>query len=159
MNRRDIVIGLLILAALAFAIYFIRKPSQPGIGPSPTPSVEENLEEKFKMQIPESGQKTELRDVSGGNASAIAVRDFQNNKFTLSILADLPEPPSGEVYEAWLEEGEQTPVLLGRLQVAKGGYLIDYQSSKDYTNFNKLVLTMEKVLDQKIETRILEGSF
>lgn len=132
MRARDIVIGLIILAIVAGAIVWFRRPKTPE--PTPTPSVEEKLEETFRFQIPEDVERAELRDVSGGEGIGIATRDM--------VLADLPEPAATDAYQVWMD-GK----FLGTMRVAKGGYLFE-----------------EKMTGKKIEVKlgdktILEGSF
>src|SRR3990167_6785957 len=134
MKRRDIVIGILILAIVGGVIYWRQRslPSEEMKVPE-TLSLEDTLEEKFKIEIPEDVDKAELKDVTGGSASAIAIRKFENNKFTHSILADLPDP--------------------------KAGWMLEFESSTDYSDYNKVVVTSEKVADKTPEKHILEGSF
>jgi len=60
MERKDIVIGIVIVAILALVIYWLRRPETPQITvlPSPTPSIEQSIESVFNVDIPESGIKT-----------------------------------------------------------------------------------------------------
>ena len=165
MKRRDIVIGILILVIVAGVIYWRQRtsPSEEMRVPE-TLSLEDTLEEKFKIEIPEDVDKAELKDVSGGSASAIAIRKFENNKFTHSILADLPDPEAGSFYEGWLVRGEEgsdnfSSFSSGRMRLAKGGWMLEFESSTDYSDYNKVVVTSEKVADKTPEKHILEGSF
>jgi hypothetical protein len=160
MNRRDIVIGIIILAILAGVIYWFRRPQEPSIE-LPEQTTEEKIEEKFKTQIPEGVEKADLTDVSGGNATGLAYRQIVNGVFSLSILADLPDPPSGEFYQGWLVKtnGEEVMFSLGKFRIAKGGFLLDFSSATDYSDYKTVVVSQEKVFDNNLETRILEGSF
>lgn len=157
MKRNDIVIGIVILALLAGAIYFFRKPQQT-VEDLNLPSTEEKIEESFRLEIPDDLPKAELKDVSGGNGSAIATRDFSNNLFTHMVLADLPDAPEGSSYQAWLVKGE-TYMPTGLLRYAKGGYLLEFTSATDYSDYDKVMVTLEKVIDSTPETTVLEGSF
>lgn len=165
MNRRDIVIGILILALLGGVIYW-RQRSQPSeeMRVPETLSVEEQLEQRFGTEIPEDVEKAELRDVTGGASSAIATRKFENGVFTHSVLADLPDPQGGHFYEGWLvrgQEGDENFVVLstGRMRIAKGGWVLDFQSNNNLSDYNNVVITLEEVADTTPETHILEGSF
>jgi len=167
MKRQDIVIGFVILALVGGSIYLVqrRRGDKPEEMKVPqTLSVEEKLEESFKIEIPEDVNKVELKDVSGGKALGIATRKFENGRFEHTILADLPDPEVGVFYEGWLVKGEEgkegfSLISTGRLRLAKGGYLLEFRSSTDYSDHNKVVVTSEKVADKKPETHILEGSF
>ena len=94
------------------------------------------------MVIPTDAEKIELKDVSGGSGMGIATRN--------EILADLPTLPNGQFYQGWLEKDGKT-VLLGTLELAKGGWILNYNSSV-YPGYNKVVVTVG-------EKHILEGSF
>lgn len=165
MNRRDIVIGLVILAALAGFIYFrSRQPTPEDLQVPQTLSVEEEIEEAFKVEIPEDVDKAELKDVVGGDASGIATRKFEGGKFTHTVLADLPDPEPGIFYEGWLVRGKEGDedfhlISTGRMRTAKGGYLLEFESSTDYTDHKNVVITQEKVADDIPEEHILEGEF
>lgn len=165
MNKKDIVIGILILLLLAGIIFWRQRPKPPEERKVPeTLSSEKELEEKFRLEIPEDVEKAELKDVSGGNSFGIATRKFQNGKFTHTILADLPEPEKGAFYEGWLIRGVEgsenfSLVSSGKLRLAKGGYLLEFESTTDYSDFNKVLITLEKIADKNPEKHILEGSF
>lgn len=163
MNKRDIVIGFIILAVVAGIIYFVRRPKVTPIV-TPTPSVEEQIESKFKTVIPEDTERAELRDTTGGTSSGIAARKFENEKFTLTVLADLPDPTSSEFYEVWLVRGKTGEtnyaiIALGSMQIAKGGYLLDYNINKDYSDYQQVVVSQETKLTNFPQKTILEGSF
>jgi len=156
-NRRDIVIGLIILAILAGVIFWLRRARTPLITPQ-APTVEEKLEEAFKLEIPEDVDKAELKDVTGGTASGIATRKFEDGKFTHTVLADLPDPEAGTFYEGWLIMGDEV-FSTGKMRVAKGGWILEFESTTDYSDHNKVVITQEKVFDDNLEEHILEGEF
>ena len=159
MEKRDIVIGIIILAALAGFIYFRGKKETPEELQVPqTLSIEDRLEQAFDFEIPEDVDKAELEDATGGDASGIATRKFENGQFTHTVLADLPDPETGAFYEGWLVKDESV-ISTGRLRIAKGGYLLEFQSSTDYLEHSDVVITLEKVADSNPEEHILEGSF
>ncbi len=157
MNRRDIVIGLVVLVVLAAIIYLVRRP-QEQLELQTTPSVEEQLEESFNLQLPDDVEKLDLSDVSGGNSSGIATRKNESGVYTHTVLADLPDPQAGKFYEGWLVMGEKV-VSTGKFMIAKGGYLLEYESSTDYTDYNMVVVTLEQKDDKTPEVHILEGTF
>jgi hypothetical protein len=146
MKTRDIVVVFLVLVIVVAGILMINRVKLPKrvSTPSPTPSLQEKIESKFGgLVIPQDVERAELRDVSGGEAAGIATRT--------EILADLPTPPAGQSYRGWLENEEGKLVLLGSFRVAKGGYILEYNSAKA-PGYNKVVVTLE-------DKHILEGSF
>jgi hypothetical protein len=166
MNKKDIVIGFAILAVLVLVVYLLRRPSSNVVTllPSPTPSSEEKIESSFKIDIPEDVDKTELKDVSNTNAIGIATKKFENGRFSATILADLPEPQSGSYYQAWvtsgdLQKGDTKFTTLGTLRIAKGGWMVEFQSNSDLSENKNVLISLETTADSRPEKHIMEGSF
>ncbi len=164
MNKRDIFIGLIILAILATVVYWLRKPGQPTPEIPMAPAAEEKFESAFNLEIPEDVDKAILKDVSGGMASGIATRRFEDNQFSHAVLADLADPEAGSFYQAWLIRGKEgdldfAQLSTGKLRIAKGGWLLEYQSKTNYSDYNDVLVSLEKIFDQTPESHILEGSF
>lgn len=166
MERRDIVIGLGILILIAGVVY-IRQKNSPTTEITTTPqtlSVQDQIEQKFNTQIPDDVEKAELKDVSGGTASGIATRKYVDGTFDFNVLADLSDPEDGKFYEAWLVKGNEgeddySIVPTAKFTLAKGGWMLEYKSSTDYTDHSKILVTLESKLDNTPEETILEGSF
>lgn len=164
MNKRDIVIGIVIFALIAGIIFWSKKTRITPVE-TPTPTPEAKIEEKFNYEIPEDVNRIELLDVTGGTGRGIATRVYKDGKFEHVILADLEDPKDGEFYQGWLttkgKEGEVgfSYVKTGKLRMAKGGYLLEFESSRDYSSYSQVWVTLEKVDDNKPEKHILEGSF
>ena len=153
-NKRDIMIGLVILVVIAGLVYWfkLRKPT-PTVPVSTTPSIEQvegTIEDKFKFTVPDNVEKALLKDITGGDGSGIATRT--------EILVDLPDSEPGTYYQAWLENANGKLLSLGKLEIAKGGWLVRYNGAS-YPTYNKVVISQEKVVDGAIEERVLEGSF
>lgn len=165
MNRRDIVLGAVVLLAVAGLIYWRQLSKKDEVQTVPeTLSVEDKIADKFKYDVPEDVEKAELKDVTGGDGSALTTRKFENNKFTSTILADLSDPVAGSFYQGWLVKGEKGSddykiISLGKLTVAKGGWMLNYSGVTNYSDYNKVLITLEKTFDNTTETTILEGSF
>ena len=145
MKVKDIVIGVAVVALLTFVVLAIKNNRNARLQAelANTPTIEEKIENTFGgLTVPADVEKTELKDVSGGEAFGIATRT--------EILADLPETANGNFYQAWLEK-DGKKILLGNLRIAKGGYLLEYSSAK-FPGYNKVIITSG-------DTNILEGSF
>ena len=163
MKRKDIVIGLVVLAVLAGIIFWFRKPKEEFKVPE-IPSVEEKMEEFFNVEIPEDIEKAQLKDVIGGDALGIATRNYENGTFVHVVLADLPNPEEGFYYEGWLVRGKEGDddfdyISTGKMRLAKGGYLLEFESSTDYLDYQEVVITLEKTEDNLPEKHVLEGTF
>ena len=165
MKLRDIVIALVIIGLIAGAVFWSQKNQDEELIETPQVlSTEEKLEESFKMEIPEDVDKTELEDVAGVGVSAIATRKYENGQFKLTILADLTDPVSNEFYQAWIQKGNEgdeghSLISAGKMTLAKGGWILNYQSSADYSDYDKVVVSKEKVFDNIPEEVILNGTF
>lgn len=145
MKTRSLFTAFVIVVIAVAGILLINKKLKVNklLAPSVTPTVQQKIESKFLgLTIPDDAERTELKDVSGGEGIGLATRT--------EILADLPEPPKGQFYQARLEKDGKT-VLIGNLKIAKGGWMINYNSSA-YPGYNKVIVTLG-------DTHILEGSF
>lgn len=165
MKLRDIVIALIILGVVGFILYNISTTDNtPELEVTPTPSSsEQDFEERFGRNIPDDVERVELREPAAegeeqGQVSAIATRDVRDGTYMATILADLDDPDAGESYYAWVNRDEEF-VLLGRLRAAKGGWLIDYESSTDYSELNRVVISEQASPGTQPEDIVLEGSF
>jgi len=151
-SKKDVLIGFIIIAIIiGGALYYkkLRNPKTLSL-PTPTPiTFQKDIEESFKYDIPDNIGSIELKDVSGGNGRGIATAK--------EVLADIDDPMSNYFYQGWLEK-EGNLISLGKLEVVKGGWLLEYNKSK-LEDADKIIISLERVLDNKIEKRILEGTF
>ncbi len=145
MKTRDILVAFIVIVVIVAGVLVIKNRSKvsPKVNPTATPSIQTQIESKFKgLVIPADAEKVELKDVSGGSGMGIATRS--------EILADLPTLSGGQFYQAWLGNGGKT-VFLGNLKMAKGGWILNYNSSV-YPGYDKVTVTAGG-------KHILEGSF
>lgn len=148
----NVVIGFVIIILIVAGAFYYRKTLRDKKVSAPTPvSIEfkKDFADSFKIDIPSDVNTIELKDVSGGDSRGIATNR--------EILIDANDPEKGFYYEAWLESSDKL-VSLGKLQIAKGGWILSYDNSKNLDS-TKVVISLEKINDNKIEKRILEGSF
>lgn len=94
----------------------------------------------------------------------LATRIFENGKFVFTVLANLPDPQPGYLYQIWLVKGSPTDpdynvVSMGSLRLAKGGYLLDSEGNIDYSDHGSVIVTLEKTVTKVPGQHILEGSF
>lgn len=154
--------GAIILAVMAGGFLLLRNNQTPTIQVEPTPNaiqtLEDQIESTFKVDIPDNVEKAQLKDSSGGDGSGLATRIFENNKFSSTLLVDLPEPAVGGFYQAWVSDGEEFKSL-GRLKVAKGGYMVDYSGAQNLEDFPEVVVSEEKTSVSSPSNIVLEGSF
>ncbi len=151
-NRKDIITGLVVILVIIGGVYLFRylKKNKVVLPTSSPASYEfkKDFEDSFKLDIPDEVNSIELKDVTGGDSRGIATEN--------EILVDANDPESG-FYQAWIEK-DGVLTSLGKLTIAKGGWLIEYSMPNIVEN-SKVVVSLEINNDNKIEKRILEGSF
>jgi hypothetical protein len=162
MKRRDIVIGIVLLAAIV-GLFYLRNRRQAEEMRVPeqevsSESTEQRIEEIFNTDIPDDVEKAELKAVDDGDGSAIATRKEEEGSREFAVLADLPDPETGKFYEAWLVKDDEQ-VSLGGMRVAKGGWVLETTSTRDLGGFDKVVVSLESSRDNEIEDSVLEGEF
>jgi hypothetical protein len=119
---------------------------------------------------------TELLPVASNKGDGTAARMYVNNRFYHTIEATLPALAKGAFYEGWLVKLDNTGLntsldrsvktqpqmeflSTGKLFKSQNKYFLKYEQTDNASNFNQVVITIEKVDDKKPETHILEGSF
>jgi len=163
MKRRDIVVAAVILAVAAFVVFRVtRDEPDLTLGPTSSPSLEEDIEGIFNTDIPDGAQKAELVATGDIEGSAIATLEEDKGRNLVTILADLPDPESG-TYQAWLVKGERDgfsdTIPLGSMRPAKGGWILDPTPVGEVEGFDKVIVSLERDIDSSLETVVLEGSF
>lgn len=146
MRARNILFAFIVVVAVVAGVLFLKNRTKvfPKVNPSATPSIQQQIESKFKgLTIPTDTEKIELKDVSGGSGMGIATRN--------EILADLPAISNGQSYQGRLENSSGKTVLLGNLTMSKGGWILNY-NSEVFPGYNKVIITVGI-------KHILEGSF
>ncbi len=153
MGRKEVFVGLFVILVILGVIFGVKKARDSKVKPLniPTPIETQELESKFNLTIPDDVEKINLQVASGFEGMGVATRKFVNGVFSHIIIADLPEPASGN-YQSWLIKDDNTKIPTGTLKLAKGGYLLDFTSNTNYSNYKKV----EVKLGDKI---VMTGSF
>lgn len=160
-NKKDVFVGFIIILIIIAGIFFYKKykTDKAGLLSLPTPiSFQKELENSFKFTIPDDVDSVELKDVTGGESRAIATKKFKDRLFSHTVLADLPDLSANDFYEGWLVNGDKV-ISTGKMKLDKGGFMLEYNSKIDYSEYKTVVITLEKIFDNKPEIHILEGSF
>ena len=153
MGRKEIFVGLFVILVVLGIIFGVKKAKDSKVKPLniPTPVATQNLETRFKLTIPSDVEKINLQVAFGFEGQGMATRKFANGVFSHIIIADLPEPALGS-YQAWLVKDDNTKISTGTLRLAKGGYVLEFTSNTDYSDYKKV----EVRLNDKV---VLTGSF
>ena len=165
--KREHAVGLLVVVALVGGFLWWRGKQLEKTEVLPAEGEGVEIEDKasefakrFGVVLPDNVERTELKDVTSGVGSGVATRSFSDSRFEHTVLAALADPETGSWYEGWLVREEPFDVLYtGKLRVAKGGFLLEYENGMDWRDHSKVVVTLEKVDDRKPEVHVLEGEF
>lgn len=172
-SSKKLIIASLVLVLVigAIAYFILQKPQSetPPIAQQPT-SISPTPTEPVISVTNYIGTSTViLSDVSGGSSSGNATRVNDIGKATLTLEATLPDPLEQNFYQAWVVNSGGGSRPLGRLsRENEGTYSLEVKfnfppSSPPFTEFDELhntvVVSLESVDDDSIETKLLEGTF
>ncbi len=151
-NKKDVFTGFVVILFVVAGVYLYRylKTARPTSVIQTPISYEfkKDFEDTFMLDIPDNVNSIELKDITGGDSRGIATEN--------EVLVDANDPKSG-FYQAWIEK-DGVLTSLGKLTTAKGGWLVEYSMPSGVEN-SKVVVSLEMNNDNRIEKRILEGSF
>ncbi len=162
-RSRNILIGAVVLIIIVLVVIFVarRKGANSPINtplPTPVSSFEKDLQNNFGITVPDNAVKADLTDVSGGNQMGLATEENQNGSYSYTVMANLEDPVPGYFYQAWLVK-DNSFVSLGKLELEKGGWLVNLTTKENLSDHKKVWVTLEKIFDNSPEKHILEGSF
>jgi hypothetical protein len=163
--KRETIIGAIVVVLIIAGAYFLftRYQASPEVSlPTETLPVSDELEEGFEtglgIEVPEGVEKAALKDVTGGAGTGLATRKFEEGVFEHTLMASLPTPQAGQFYEGWLVSDDDF-ILTGKLKEMKGGWYLEFEADQDYSDYNRVVVTLEEKDDRQPEKHVLEGSF
>jgi len=164
-RARNILVGVVVLIIIVLvAVFLIRRRGAENLisvnSPLPTPvsTFQENLQNDFGITLPATATKADLHDVNGGSRAGILTKDNEAGQYVYTVIADLEDPAPGYFYQAWLVK-DSDYVSLGKLSIAKGGWMVTMRTTRDLSDHRSVWVTSEKVFDNTPETHVLEGSF
>lgn len=171
-NRgRNILIGIVtFVVVILLIVYFVRRRQSPNIInvnsplPTSTSSYQQELQNNFGITVPSNAITADLKDSTGGNQVGLATEETNNGQYTYTVIANLEDPTTGYFYNGWLVRGKQgdsnfDAVNLGKLNLAKGGWIISYTSYKDLSDHKSVWVTLSRGISNFSDQHVLEGSF
>lgn len=163
MKLRDIVLAIIVVGLLLVLFQRLRDTSEePQLSDNEVPieDVEEKLEDILGRQIPDDVEKADLEPQAVVDGEGLVTREVEEDEVVLSVLADLPEPPNGEAYQAWASAGgDAQPVSIGVLSSVKGGWVLDYTTTQEAENITEILVSREESVDSTPEEIILKATF
>ncbi len=158
----------LLIGGIIVMYYLILKSpvTQKPTSQTPIPATEEVPKETVSHYV--GSQTITLRDESDGAPSGSAYRNISTSRVKHSITALLPDLEQDKYYQAWMIKPGNT-FKLGTLSINdQGSYSLDTNFQFDSSTFlftdfdtihNTIVISLETINDQTIETKLLEGTF
>ncbi len=152
MKRGQVLLGIFIVLVVLGIFFGTKKAREPKLKVTDTDTVEtQEFENRFNITIPDDVEKIDLQASSGFEGAGVATRKFDRGNFSHVVIADLPDPSSGN-YQAWLVKDDTTNIFTGLLRLAKGGYILEFNSKIDYSDYNKVEIRLQDKI-------VLSGSF
>jgi len=99
--------------------------------------------------------------VDGSNSSGAAYKLFKNGKLYHAVMASMPDPQEGNVYEGWLVQPSPLQFFsTGVMEKNENNvWVLEYSTDNEYPSYTKVIITEETIIDPIPETHIIEGSF
>jgi hypothetical protein len=160
-----IIATIIILALVALAIVFFRDIF---INTENSLDMEKkDMEEKEEMitilelliKDPDT-ETTSLKAVDGSTSSGVAYRLFKNGEFNHLVIANLPDPENDNLYEGWLVQLDPLEFFsTGVMEKSKEGWVLIFTGDEEFSDYYRVVITEETVIDSLPEKHIIEGDF
>ncbi|MDA1337580.1 MAG: anti-sigma factor [bacterium] len=102
-----------------------------------------------------------LLAVGDREGTGTAYRSFKEGEFLHAVVANMPSPAEGNVYEGWLVMPNPLQFFSTGVmeQNEQGEWILEYVSNVDYPLHTKIVITEETLVDEIPEAHILQGDF
>jgi hypothetical protein len=114
-----------------------------------------------QLQKSTETEEASLKAVDGSDSSGMAYRLFENGKFKHAVVADMPEPAPGSVYEGWLVQPDPLNFFsTGVMEKNEEGlWVLEFTANQAYPDYFRVVITEETIVDEIPEIHIIEGDF
>ena len=170
---KEKIIPATLLALLFLAAFWVLGRGDKGISENTGLKMETEefeQEESSRFEQPENilgelasspnALKGELDAVDGSSSSGTGYLLFRDNMTLHAVIAELPDPADGSVYEGWLVQPSPLKFFsTGVMEdVGNGSWVLEYARAGDYPSYTRVVITEEKELDGEPETHIIEGN-
>ena len=171
MNWKYIIVFIVIVGVIIFIFQYFpvskegkEEQEETQVPMIETKEVEPRAEKKESvLEIASGGlgnQVAPLTAVDGSNSSGAGYRLFKDGKLYHAVMASMPDPREGNVYEGWLVQSSPLQFFsTGVMQKKEDVWILEYTSDNEYPSYTKVVITEETVVDAKPEIHIIEGNF
>ena len=148
------MLSVLLLSGCSFGKGKPEQVGKPSTAPGEGIEIEDRvskLSKQFGVSFSDSVKKAVLNPVDGSPSSGLATLEDTKGSQLITILANLPELTKKEKYSAQLI-GNDKPIMLGNLLIAKGGWMIERKVNIDPSAYKGIEVLKDKQV-------VLKGSF
>jgi len=170
MPKKLILIIIAIIAVVGLLLF--SQAGTPEENEKPKEEMNEETEQEKDLDIIEEGDLTEaimsdpsleaiiLIAVDRSDSIGAGYRLIKDGKLYHSVMVQLPDPPTGQ-YEGWLVQPSPLQFFsTGVLEKDEDGlWVIEYMSDQEFSEYYRVVITLETVIDATPEKHVLEGDF
>lgn len=103
--------------------------------------------------------KATMKDLrNSGKAKAEITRAYGAGLYKLDVQASLPDPVNVS-YALWLVGDDGVPVLVDYLKGDKTEWNLNISGPDKFSKLDGVLISLERTKDNKVEEKIMEGSF
>ncbi|MBI3341985.1 hypothetical protein HY024_02585 [Candidatus Curtissbacteria bacterium] len=103
--------------------------------------------------------KAVMKDLKyGGSAKAEITRAYGAGLYKLDVNAVLPDPVNVP-YAFWLVGDDGVPVLVDYMKGDKTQWTLNVSGPDKFSKLTGVIISLERTKDNKVEEKIMEGSF
>ncbi|MEX2008269.1 MAG: anti-sigma factor [Candidatus Spechtbacterales bacterium] len=105
--------------------------------------------------------EADLQAVDGSASSGIGYRRIDNSRLKHVVVAVMPAPGEGSVYEGWLVRPSPMDFFSTGVmhQQSDGSWLLEFTATEPFPDYVRVVITEETQVDETPETHVIEGVF
>lgn len=109
----------------------------------------------------EQSQAVSLEAVDESESSGTAYLLVVDGSIQHAVIATMPPPVEGNVYEGWIVQPAPLQFFSTGLMTSPelGVWILEYTADEDLPSYRTVVITEETVVDATPERHVIEGSF
>jgi len=158
---KKIIILFIVAILIVVGVVMIQSPSQEEQEGPKEVIQQEVLSFLEALVVNSATQTADLVAVDESDSKGTGYRLVQDGNLSHVVVAIMPDPAEGNVYEGWLMQKEPLQFFsTGILEKNEQGiWQLEYTDEQEYPTYLRVVITEETVVDETPEVHIIEGDF
>ena len=162
MKKQYLTIIIIILVLIAGAIFFTKFFNKSVV--SSESGAEEKIVDISVLESIVNNDNTEITLLTAVDESISVGRAFRlikDGKLDHTVIATMPDPVEGNVYEGWLVQTDPLDFFsTGILEKSEDGqWVLIYGGDDEMANHSRVIVTEETVVDDQPERHVIQGDF